>query len=171
MPLRSVTITSTSTGAPLSVASAVCLALWQWTWRDQFPRLCQFKHFLRSVGIQNPLSHTRIETKFFRFIGQKSHADLAAARMKIERALRQFCQLGKAASNCQPVDWMYAQIFQQTRRQNHPCRAARSPEIVDGLRCILGSGASRGKDMRQSRARDTSMPRWIEWIQAAQEKG
>ena len=92
--------------------------------------------------------------------------------MKVERALRELGQLGEAAGDGELRDRMVAQIFEQPageiahveqrdvgERVALPARPA--SEVLPVEPATWSSPA----------ARATSMPLWIEWIQAEQEKG
>ena len=103
-------------------------------------------------------------------LGEHPEIDRAAPRMQVEQALRELGHLAEAAGDGDARHRVRAQIFQHAadeiahvdqRRSREGrgavCTAASEVEPVAPATCVRPA------------ARATSMPRWIEWIQAEQE--
>ena len=103
-------------------------------------------------------------------LGQPDEIDRAGARMQVEQALAELGHLGEAAGDGDPRHRMAAQVFQHAAGEVAHVDQGMLGQAVEALHRRLGGRARGAGDMgRGPPARATSMPRWIEWIQAAQE--
>ena len=171
-PCRSKIAISSSIRASPSAFAAVADA----ASRDREPdvdlalRAANSRTSMAVLARSNLAGERRLAVRLEHALGEPIEIDRAAPRMQIEQALSELRHLGEAARDRHPGDRMAAQIFEHAADEiahvdeRHLAKAsAELRTAASEVEPVAPATWSRPQ------ARATSMPRWIEWIQAAQE--